>query len=158
MQGIYTHIPETNNVPKQHNVPAMLSLLFMVPISLAAALALMYFYISTFTKSFFPNISDRLKAKINVIPNFTTVLTGHGNIKSYLYTVKILGSPVCSCKSGEQTVDHTLYECKLLEQGRDRLKAAVLRSENWPVNKNRLINEYNKYFTIFTNNIHFDKL
>jgi hypothetical protein len=42
MQGIYTYIPETTNVPKQHNVAAILSLLFMVPISLAAALALMY--------------------------------------------------------------------------------------------------------------------
>jgi hypothetical protein len=48
MQGIYPYIPETNNVPKQYNVAAILSLLFMVPISLAAALALMYFYISTF--------------------------------------------------------------------------------------------------------------
>jgi hypothetical protein len=48
MQGIYTHIPETNPVSKEHSVAAILSLLFMVPISLAAALALMYFYISTF--------------------------------------------------------------------------------------------------------------
>jgi hypothetical protein len=48
MQGIYTYIPDTNHVPKQHNVAAILSLLFMVPISLAAALALMYFYIITF--------------------------------------------------------------------------------------------------------------
>jgi hypothetical protein len=46
MQGIYTHIPDTNPVPKQHNVTAILSLLFMVPISLAAALTLMYSYIS----------------------------------------------------------------------------------------------------------------
>jgi hypothetical protein len=46
MQGIYTYIPETNHVPKQYNVAAILSLLFMVPISLAAALAVMYFYIS----------------------------------------------------------------------------------------------------------------
>jgi hypothetical protein len=48
MQGIYTYIPETNHVPKQYNVAAILSLLFMVPISLAPALAVMYFYISTF--------------------------------------------------------------------------------------------------------------
>jgi hypothetical protein len=48
MPGIYTYIPETNNVPKQYNVAAILLLLFMVPISLAPALALMYFYISTF--------------------------------------------------------------------------------------------------------------
>jgi hypothetical protein len=43
MQGIYTYIPETNHVPKEYNVAAILSLLFMVPISLAPALALMYF-------------------------------------------------------------------------------------------------------------------
>jgi hypothetical protein len=45
MYGIYTYIPETNHVPKQYIVAAILSLLFMVPISLAAALALMYFYV-----------------------------------------------------------------------------------------------------------------
>jgi cytochrome bd-type quinol oxidase subunit 2 len=48
MQGIYTYIPETNNVPKEYNVAAILSLLFMVPISLVHVLTLMYFYISTF--------------------------------------------------------------------------------------------------------------
>jgi hypothetical protein len=46
MQGIYTYIPETNHVPKEYNAAAILSLLFMVPISLAPALALMYFYIA----------------------------------------------------------------------------------------------------------------
>jgi hypothetical protein len=48
MQGIYTYIPETNHVPKEYNVAAILSLLFMVTIPLATALALTYFYISTF--------------------------------------------------------------------------------------------------------------
>jgi hypothetical protein len=48
MQGIYTYIPETNHVPKEYNVVPMLSLLFMVPISLVPALALMYFYIIAF--------------------------------------------------------------------------------------------------------------
>jgi hypothetical protein len=48
MQGIYTYILETNNVPKQYDVAAILSLLFMVPISLVPVLTLMYFYISTF--------------------------------------------------------------------------------------------------------------
>jgi hypothetical protein len=48
MQCIYTYIPETNNVPKQHNVAAILSLLFKAPISLASALALMCFFNRTF--------------------------------------------------------------------------------------------------------------
>jgi hypothetical protein len=33
------------------------------------------------TKSFFPLITDRLKQKINVTSNFTTMLTCHGNIR-----------------------------------------------------------------------------
>ena len=34
MQGIYTHIPETNYVPREHGVAAILLFLFMVLISL----------------------------------------------------------------------------------------------------------------------------
>jgi hypothetical protein len=48
MQSIYTYITETNNVSKEYNVAAILSLLFMAPISLAPALTQMYYYISTF--------------------------------------------------------------------------------------------------------------
>ena len=47
MQGIYTHISETNHVHREYSVSAILSLLFMVPISLVPTLALLYFYIST---------------------------------------------------------------------------------------------------------------
>jgi hypothetical protein len=65
---------------------------------------------------------------------------------------------MCSCKSGEQTVDHIIFECKLLEQERERLKAIVLRSENWPVREKKRINKYHENFTKFTNNISFDKL
>ena len=48
MQGIYTYIPETNNVPREYSVAAILLLLFMVLISLVSVLNLLYFYISTF--------------------------------------------------------------------------------------------------------------
>ena len=47
MQGIYTYIPETNYVPMEYSVAAILFLLFMVLISLVSALNLLYFYIST---------------------------------------------------------------------------------------------------------------
>ena len=48
MQGIYTYIPETNYVPREYSVAAILLLLFMVFISLVSVLNLLYFYISTF--------------------------------------------------------------------------------------------------------------
>ena len=48
MQGIYTYIPETNYVPREYSVAAILLLLFMVLISLVSLLNLLHFYISTF--------------------------------------------------------------------------------------------------------------
>ena len=48
MQGIYTYIPETNCVPREYSIAAILLLLCMVLISLVSVLNLLYFYISTF--------------------------------------------------------------------------------------------------------------
>ena len=48
MQGIHTHIPETNHVPRGYIVAAILSLLFMVPLSVVLVLAVLFFYVSTF--------------------------------------------------------------------------------------------------------------
>ena len=48
MQGIYTYIPETNYVPREYSVAAILLLLFMVLMSLVSVLNLLYFHISTF--------------------------------------------------------------------------------------------------------------
>jgi hypothetical protein len=41
MQGIHTHIPETNNVPRGYIVAVILSLLFMVPLFLVPAFVLL---------------------------------------------------------------------------------------------------------------------
>jgi len=48
MQGIYTYIPETDHVPREYSVAAIVVLLFMVLISLVAVLTPLYLYISTF--------------------------------------------------------------------------------------------------------------
>ena len=48
MQDIYTHIHETNHVPREYIVATIPSLLFMMPLSLVSVLALLYFYVSTF--------------------------------------------------------------------------------------------------------------
>jgi hypothetical protein len=101
---------------------------------------------------------DRIKLKINITSNFKTMVRGQGNIKSYLYKCKILDRPMFSCRSGKQTVDHIWFDCKLHEQKRDKLKASVLRPENWPLSKNELINKYNNTYNIFTNFISLEKI
>ena len=46
--GNYTHIPDTNYVPREHSVAAIMLLILMVLISLVSVLNLLNFYISTF--------------------------------------------------------------------------------------------------------------
>ena len=82
------------------------------------------------TKLYFSKVADRLKLEINVTTNLTMMVTGHGNIKSYMYNYKIIDSSMCPCKIGEQTADSILYDCELVKQERDKLKAEILRSEN----------------------------
>ena len=58
MQGIHTHIPQTNHVPRGYTVAAILSLLFMVPLSLVLALGLLFFYFNTFRSMYaVPNMA-----------------------------------------------------------------------------------------------------
>jgi hypothetical protein len=49
------------------------------------------------TRSFFPKIEDSLILRLNATPTFTAIVTGHGNIKSYLYKYKITDNPMCPC-------------------------------------------------------------
>ena len=50
MRGIDTYIPETNNVPREYSVTAILLLLFVVLISLVPVLNVLYFCIRTFLR------------------------------------------------------------------------------------------------------------
>ena len=51
-----------------------------------------------------------------------------------------------SCKKGHQTVQHIIFDCPLLEKEREKLKAVVTRTENWPVDCNKLGIQYYKNF------------
>ena len=69
MQGIYTYIPETNYVPREYSVAAILLLLFMVLISLVSVLNLFCFYISTFrSMCAVPNMADFFSSLTSCFP------------------------------------------------------------------------------------------
>jgi hypothetical protein len=92
------------------------------------------------------------------ISNFTAMVTGRGNIKTYLHKYKIIQNPMFPCKQGEQSVDHILYDYKLYDQGRDKLKAAVIRLGSWPVIKVKFgIKYFKKTLKVFTDNILLNK-
>jgi len=75
------------------------------------------------TKEFFPDVKERLKRKINLTPNFTTMVTGHGMTKAYLHRFKITQSPECVCAISDKTVDHLIFDCPKLEKEREKLIA-----------------------------------
>jgi hypothetical protein len=81
------------------------------------------------TKDYFPKVAERLHTKIHITQNFTTMVTGHRNIKSYLYRFTIIEAPNCPCGNDNQTTEHILLECALLNEDRERLIAAVAKNK-----------------------------
>jgi len=79
------------------------------------------------TKQFFPNVTDRLKLQIDLNPNFTALLTGHVKTRAYLHRFKILEQATCACNKGDQTTDHLINQCILLQMQRDLLRSNVLK-------------------------------
>ena len=85
-------------------------------------------------------------------------MTGHGNIRSYLHRLKIIGSPECPCKHGAQTVDHMIFQCKRLKNEREILKNSVLKVGNWPVSKSEQTNKNLKQSKSYINSMDLEKL
>jgi hypothetical protein len=106
---------------------------------------------------FLPNISF-LAVNLTLSPKVTTIMTGHGNIRSYLHRLKIIGRPECPCKHGTQTVEHLIFRCNRLKNEREKLKKSVLRVGNWPVSKSELTNRYLKQFVRYVNSMDLEKL
>jgi hypothetical protein len=110
------------------------------------------------TKEYFPVVAERLIMKINITQNFTTMVPGRGNVRSYLHRFKTIETPICPCGTTAQTIDHLLFECELLHKERDNSVSTVLKTDVWPISKNKLIRKHFKIFDKFTNEISFDKL
>jgi len=109
------------------------------------------------TKEYFQVVAERLKVKINITQKFITMVTGHGNIRSYL-RFKIIETPICPCGTTNQTIDHLLSECQLLNKESNSLVSKVLKTDVWPISKEKLIRKQFKTFARFTNAIPFDNL
>jgi hypothetical protein len=86
------------------------------------------------------------------------MVTGHGNINSYLHGFKISDTSSYPCETQDQTTDHLLYECDLLGQERNDLTTTIRKTDVWPTSKPDLIKKHIKAFYQFTNAIVIDKL
>jgi len=110
------------------------------------------------TKQFFPNIKERLKKRLKLTPNFTATVTAHGKTKAYLHRFKIIDSPKCPSETGNQIVDHLIYEFQRLQKEKEALTRSTTKQDTWPRGKSDLVNKCIKQFVRFINSIDFDKM
>jgi hypothetical protein len=86
------------------------------------------------------------------------MLTGHGRTRAYLHRFKIRDNAQCVCQQGDQTVDHLLYNCILLESQRRILRKNVTKNGQWPTNKHELITKHLEPLITYIELIDFDIL
>jgi len=72
------------------------------------------------TKQFLPNIKERLRKRIQLTSNLTAIVRAHGKTNDSLHRFKITDSSECPCGTGNQTVEHLIYECPKLQRERER--------------------------------------
>jgi len=100
-----------------------------------------------------------LKLRIPITPEITAIVSGHGKTKAYLNRFKLIDNPMCRCNEGEQSVEHLIYVCSILELHRwAMIKQITTRGGIWPPTNNELVNKYLNVFTKFTKSIDFTKL
>jgi ribonuclease HI len=110
-------------------------------------------------RSFFPNEEQRLRLRIPITPEFTAIVSGHGKTRTYLNRFKIIEDPMCPCNKEEQTVEHLIYVCSILEPRRSTMiKHITTRGGMWPPTNNELTDKYLTVFTEFVKSIDFTKV
>jgi hypothetical protein len=101
------------------------------------------------TKTFFPIVIDRISKRLQMCINLSTIVTGHGKLRSYFHRFKITEDPTCLCKMSPQTTDHLLWECELLRKQSQILRNSIMKAGgNWPITNSDLANKYTKFFKV----------
>ena len=111
------------------------------------------------TKAFFPSVRNRLRQKIPLFPEFTTMVTGHGKLRSYLYRFRLTYNPMCPCEEQQHTTDHLIFQCKKLHNGRNEMIKHIKNTGgDWPMKNETLVNNYLQIFVKFVKSVDFTEL
>ena len=113
---------------------------------------------ATTTEQFFPSVEQRLNRKLRITQNVAAMLTGHGKTRAYLHCFNIRDNATCACEKGDQTIDHLIYNCTLLETQRRILRDAVRKDGQWPAGKQELISKHLDPFMVFIESIDVESL
>jgi len=78
-------------------------------------------------KIIFPDIGERKSKRLQTGIKISTIVTGHGTLRSYYHRFKIKVDAECVCRMGPQTTDHLIWECAHLLKQKETLKNRIKR-------------------------------
>jgi len=94
-------------------------------------------------KAFFPAVRNRIRQNIPVSPEFTTMLTGHGKLRSYRHRFGLTDNGMCPCEEEEQTTNHLIFQCKKLRNERNEMvKQIKSTGGSWSTTNETLVNNH----------------
>jgi len=83
----------------------------------------------------------------------------HSEQTLILHRFGFIDGPMCPCKGGDQTPEHLIYHCNILETERKIMIQRIKKSGGtWPTTNKDLVAKYLRAFTNFNNSIDFDTL
>jgi hypothetical protein len=105
-------------------------------------------------------VRNRLRQEIPIFPEFATVVTGHGKLRSYIHRFGLTDNPMCPCEEEEeQTTDHLIFQCKKLHTQRNEMTKQIKNTGgNWPMTNETLVNNYLQIFVKSVKSIDFTDL
>lgn len=85
-------------------------------------------------KNYIKNVEEFYDSKITLNDKVREIISGHAQIKSYLYRINKVDDNICQCGIGIQDIYHILYTCEMFVEERAELKSklAVVK-ETWPL-------------------------
>jgi hypothetical protein len=83
---------------------------------------------------FLPDVSERMKRSFLHFDHYTTQLvTGHGQFRAKLHSLGLRDDPDCACGLGNQTAEHIIWECPLLNDVRDEMMRGMVVRDPQPI-------------------------
>ena len=86
------------------------------------------------TRAFFPTInSTKPITQLELPLQVVQLLTGHCRLHSYLFKIACAPSPICSCGTDEETIEHFIFFCSQFNAVRLKFKEIALQTcKLWP--------------------------
>jgi hypothetical protein len=86
------------------------------------------------TYRFLPCVTERMKRAYLRFDHYSVqLITGHGQLRGKLFQLGLRDDPMCSCGMGDQTAEHILWECPILEDARDEMLSGMIVSVPQPI-------------------------